>query len=87
MCFASFWFCFELCLDVLEVISCVRIHSSSLIPGLMYRDISAVVQVELVVLQSYQCVINSLLLGLSSLQTRLKYVCCIVLLLCVWSYA
>ena len=67
----------ELCLDLLELISGVRLHSSCIVPGLMYRDVSTVIQVELLVLQSYQCVINSLLLGLTSLQSRLKYVCCV----------
>lgn len=75
----------QLCLDLLELVSGVRLHSSCLIPGLMYRDLSSLVQVEVVVLQSYKCVINGLLLGLSSIQTRLKYVCCLVLLLCVWT--
>ena len=75
----------KLCLDLVELISGVRLHSSCLVPGLMYRDVSSLVQIEVIVLQSYQCVINSLVLGLSSLQTRLKYVCCIILLLCVWT--
>ena len=70
---------------MLELVSGVRLHSSCLIPGLMYRDLSSLVQIEVIVLQSYKCVINGLLLGLSSIQTRLKYVCCLVLLLCVWT--